>query len=567
MGADNARRSVLQRLDGPLPLPSLVLTCGFAGGLDPALPPPAVVNDSDPEAGLSATLASVGSVPVRFHCAPRIAITSAEKAELRLNTGADAVEMESNVIRRLCRERGLPAATVRVISDAAGDDMPVDFNQLVSPDMRLQFGRLAAHLLRNPRALPGLLRLRRHTLDAARRLAAVLATPATAHQLATVQARLALDRAARCAPAERAPWLGPARAALAAAARACPGSAAAWIQRARLAALDPDADPAAAGIALARALHWAPAWPSGLRTALRLLVHPRTGPAVSDGLASAIADASLAGIRPPAPWAFAVLGQRLGTARVVDALAAADPALRASAYPWLRQYGDLSTWMAARRDAAVRWPPRVAPGQALAADALLGVWALDLAPTAAARRAQAAGLVDAGLPMPAALAAAIVADSPAGQVLIDGADLRDPAARAQARALLVPLGEAWSARRLTVANAVERALRGDAGMARDIPPDLALALADDVTAALTAPQRDALRLGVDRHRQPGWQSLPGVRWTWLVLDAGSRPLRMTVPARVGLVIDGAWRGWIMGDLDLGAFAGPGLQRIALIDPP
>lgn len=175
MGAANARKALLDRLQRPGPQPRLVLTCGFAGGLDPALPRGAVVHDTDPDAGLSSSLAEAGSIAVRFVCSPRVAVTAAEKAQLRHNTGADAVEMESAVIRALCRERRIPSATLRVISDAAADDLPVDFNALMSPNMRLQFGKLAAHLLRSPGSIPGLLRLRRHTVDAARRLATALA--------------------------------------------------------------------------------------------------------------------------------------------------------------------------------------------------------------------------------------------------------------------------------------------------------------------------------------------------------------------------------------------------------
>jgi nucleoside phosphorylase len=175
MGATNARRGLLDALQARALAPKLVLTCGYAGGLDPALPRGTVVHDADPEAGLTTVLAHAGSRPATFHCATRVAITPQEKAELRRKTGADVVEMESAVIRQLCRERGIASATVRVISDAAEDSLPVDFNQLMTPDMKLQFGKLAAVLIRSPSSIPGLLRLRRHTLDAAQRLATVLA--------------------------------------------------------------------------------------------------------------------------------------------------------------------------------------------------------------------------------------------------------------------------------------------------------------------------------------------------------------------------------------------------------
>ena len=174
MGAENARRAFESRLRATSPPPTFVLTCGFAGGLDPALPRGCVVHQADPDSPISRRLVDAGSRPARFHLATRVAVSPQEKARLRRSTGADVVEMESGVLRELCRERALPSATVRVVSDAADDALPLDFNTLMTPDMRLHFGRLAARLVRHPGAVPGLLRLRRHALDAARQLAITL---------------------------------------------------------------------------------------------------------------------------------------------------------------------------------------------------------------------------------------------------------------------------------------------------------------------------------------------------------------------------------------------------------
>ena len=103
-----------------------------------------------------------------------VAVTAYEKATLRERTGADAVEMESGIIRRLCRERGIPSATVRVISDTAQEDLPLDFNALMKPNGKLSLGRIARDVLRRPRELPALMALGRQTKLAARNLAVVL---------------------------------------------------------------------------------------------------------------------------------------------------------------------------------------------------------------------------------------------------------------------------------------------------------------------------------------------------------------------------------------------------------
>lgn len=169
MGRKNSAQSLQDALAKNIP--ARVFTCGFAGGLNPALPGGQVVFSSDD----SAALLAAGARPVIFHCAPRIAVTAAEKAGLRKQTGADAVEMESEIIQAICREKKISCATVRVISDTAEEDLPVDFNLLTTANMSMDFGRLALVLMKSPGKISGLLRLQRKTRMAAENLARVLA--------------------------------------------------------------------------------------------------------------------------------------------------------------------------------------------------------------------------------------------------------------------------------------------------------------------------------------------------------------------------------------------------------
>jgi len=185
IGRQNAEKSVRQFL--ATHSPELVLTCGFAGGLDPDLKlgdvifelgqrPSAIGHQSKPpHVGCHEKLIAAGAKPVRFHCADRIATTVAEKQALRHQTGADAVEMESAAIQDVCRERGLACVTVRVISDAANEDLPLDFNALAKPDQSLDFGKLAWTVAKSPGKIGALLALQRKTRLAANQLAAVLA--------------------------------------------------------------------------------------------------------------------------------------------------------------------------------------------------------------------------------------------------------------------------------------------------------------------------------------------------------------------------------------------------------
>ena len=154
--------------------PERVLTCGFAGALNPDFKIGDVLFDEDFDAGFGEKLCSLGASPAKFHCSTRVATTVTEKAELRQTTGADAVEMESAVIRTICHEHKIPGATVRVISDSANEDLPLDFNVLMTSEQRISIVKLAGALLKSPAKVPRLLDLQRNTRFAARRLAEVL---------------------------------------------------------------------------------------------------------------------------------------------------------------------------------------------------------------------------------------------------------------------------------------------------------------------------------------------------------------------------------------------------------
>jgi adenosylhomocysteine nucleosidase len=154
--------------------PERVITAGFAGGLNPKLQCGDVLYEQDFDAGFGRELEELGAVPARFHCHRRVAITAAEKSDLWRETGADAVEMESSVIRTICREFKIPSATVRVISDDARQDLPLDFNALMTSDDRINYLKLIWAVFSHPDRIPKLIQFQHQTLDAARKLGGVL---------------------------------------------------------------------------------------------------------------------------------------------------------------------------------------------------------------------------------------------------------------------------------------------------------------------------------------------------------------------------------------------------------
>ena len=184
IGRANAEKAVRSFLAGGVQPPKLVLTCGFAGGLNPDLKLGDVVFESGKrkaESGnLEAQLLAAGAQPAKFTCTDRIATTAMEKWKLHLDTGADAVEMESAAIHAVCAEKNLACVTVRVISDTAHEDLPLDFNALAKPDKNLDFGKLALAIAKSPGKIPALMALGKKTKFAAERLADVLGKVLTA---------------------------------------------------------------------------------------------------------------------------------------------------------------------------------------------------------------------------------------------------------------------------------------------------------------------------------------------------------------------------------------------------
>ncbi len=171
IGRKNAEQSLRKSLTSLSP--ERVFTCGFAGGLNPDLTLGAILFDTTEE-DLRAKLLAAGAQPAKFFCADRIAVTVAEKQKLRAETGADAVEMESAAIHAVCREHSIPCTTVRVISDTAGENLPMDFNALAKPDQTLDYARLVWTVLRSPGKINTLRRFQKQTQFAARKLADVL---------------------------------------------------------------------------------------------------------------------------------------------------------------------------------------------------------------------------------------------------------------------------------------------------------------------------------------------------------------------------------------------------------
>ena len=160
-----------------------LLSFGIAGGLEPDLKPgdvvlPVAVRDGAADhptdaawhARVSREIAARAGLLVG---SDRVVPHPGEKRARRAATGAAAVDMESHAVARVARRHGVPFLVLRVISDGAHGRLPRAALHGVATDGRARPGAVAARLALAPWQLPALLRLRRDSARAFRRLGRV----------------------------------------------------------------------------------------------------------------------------------------------------------------------------------------------------------------------------------------------------------------------------------------------------------------------------------------------------------------------------------------------------------
>lgn len=106
----------------------------------------------------------------------------AAKAEAWRDTGAVAVDMESNAIAQVAGQAGLPFIALRVIVDTAADELPAAVIA-ASAGGSLRVGRLIGGLLRAPAEVGALIRLSARYRIATRVLAGLVAADSLARRV------------------------------------------------------------------------------------------------------------------------------------------------------------------------------------------------------------------------------------------------------------------------------------------------------------------------------------------------------------------------------------------------
>ncbi len=87
---------------------------------------------------------------------------------------AQSVDMESFEIVKQARAWGARSVVIRAISDDATEDMPINFNLTLSQKQEISLGKVMLELLKNPLALPALIRFGKQSQRAAASLAGFL---------------------------------------------------------------------------------------------------------------------------------------------------------------------------------------------------------------------------------------------------------------------------------------------------------------------------------------------------------------------------------------------------------
>jgi hypothetical protein len=89
----------------------------------------------------------------------QIAATAERKAMLHRDTGAACVDQESHWVADAAHANHLPFIVVRAIADRAGDNLPPAVLVGLDKQGKPRTGAVFGALLRDPRQLPGLIRV------------------------------------------------------------------------------------------------------------------------------------------------------------------------------------------------------------------------------------------------------------------------------------------------------------------------------------------------------------------------------------------------------------------------
>lgn len=158
-----------------------LISAGFAGALDPELKIGHLLlseNFSSPELLGSPQLdcAGEGLFVGKLATVPRVIASKSERDRRAVESGAVAVDMETEFIAEACAAHGLPLLSLRVVSDTPSEPFPAPPEVLFDLEKQeTNFTRLAFYLAAHPRAIKRLVDFRQQIALARRSLTTALA--------------------------------------------------------------------------------------------------------------------------------------------------------------------------------------------------------------------------------------------------------------------------------------------------------------------------------------------------------------------------------------------------------
>jgi adenosylhomocysteine nucleosidase len=143
----------------------LLISSGFAGGVAADLNVADLFlaeNVSDPQLLAIAHQILTNARSGKLLTSSGIVHSSEQRRRLARERGADAIDMETDVIAQTCVERGIPMLSIRAISDTLREPFPAPPSVLFDIEQqKTPISDLAIYLIKKPSAIGGLIRFSR----------------------------------------------------------------------------------------------------------------------------------------------------------------------------------------------------------------------------------------------------------------------------------------------------------------------------------------------------------------------------------------------------------------------
>ena len=174
----------LGSLSDSQPAPDLLVSSGFAGALKNGIaiggliaPARTRTLQDDADVNADAVLRNeairLGALPIdTMITSNHLAKTAEEKS--RLAFYGEAVDMESALVMSWFRKKGAAVMALRVVSDGATEDLPLDFDWCLTPQGAIKPMSLVKQIVMRPGNLPNLIRFGRQSYQAGQALARFL---------------------------------------------------------------------------------------------------------------------------------------------------------------------------------------------------------------------------------------------------------------------------------------------------------------------------------------------------------------------------------------------------------